>query len=93
MHSPSYEEEGTELRFISCCIKMHIGFFSGGLTNPRLDDRKIANLLQQGFGILKLLVWALALMFSFLFLLKEPSYASRSRNGAHYMCRSISATR
>ena len=30
LHSPSYEEEGTELRFISRCTKMHIGFFSGG---------------------------------------------------------------
>ena len=41
LHSPSYEEEGTELRFISRCTEMHISFFSGGSMNQRLDDRKL----------------------------------------------------
>ena len=51
LHSVADEEEGTELRFISCCTKMHISSFSGGSTTPRFDDRKIENLLQQGFRI------------------------------------------
>ena len=53
LHSAADEEEGTELRFISCCTKMHISSFSGGSTNPRFDDRKIVNLLQHGFRMPK----------------------------------------
>ena len=94
LHSASDEEEGTELRFISCCTKMHIGSLSGGSTTPRFDDRKIANLLQQGFRMPKTqhMDLALVLLFPFLRSLKETLYASRCHNGAHYMCRSISAT-
>ena len=94
LHSASDEEEGTELRFISCCTKMHIDSLSGGSTNPRFDDRKIANLLQQGFRMPKPqhMNLALVLLFPFLRSLKETSYASRCHNGAHYMYRSISAT-
>ena len=93
LHSVA-DEEGTELRFISCCTKMHISSFSGGSTNPRFDDRKIANLLQQGFRMPKTqhMDLALVLLFPFLRSLKETLYASRCHNGAHYMCRSISAT-
>ena len=89
------DEEGTELRFISCCTKMHISSFSGGSTNPRFDDRKIANLLQQGFRMPKTQHMDLALvpLFPFLCSLKETLYASRCHNSAHYMCRSILATR
>ena len=94
LHSVA-DEEGTELRFISCCTKMHISSFSGGSTNPRFDDRKIANLLQQGFRMPKPQQMDLALVFlsPFLCSLKETSYASRCHNGAHYMCRSTSSTR
>ena len=94
LHSVA-DEEGTELRFISCCTKMHISSFSGGSTNPRFDDRKIANLLQQGFRMPKTQHMDLALvpLFPFLCSLKETLYASRCHNGAHYMCRSILATR
>ena len=95
LHSAPDEEEGTELRFISCCTKMHISSFSGGSTNPRFDDRKIANLLQQGFRMPKPQQMDLALVFlsPFLCSLKETSYASRCHNGVHYMCRSTSSTR
>ena len=95
LHSAADEEEGTELRFISCCTKMHISSFSGGLTNPRFDDRKIANLLQQGFRMPKTQHMDLALvpLFPFLCSLKETLYASRCHDSAHYMCRSILATR
>ena len=94
LHSVA-DEEGTELRFISCCTKMHISSFSGGSTNPRFDDRKIANLLQRGFRMPKTQHMDLALvpLFPFLCSLKETLYASRCHNGAHYMCRSILATR
>ena len=94
LHSVA-DEEGTELRFISCCTKMHISSFSGGSTNPRFDDRKIANLLQQGFRMPKPQQMDLALVFlsPFLCSLKETSYASRCHNGVHYMCRSTSSTR
>ena len=95
MHSASDEKEGTEVRFIYHCTKMHNSSLSGGSTNPRFDDRKIANLLQQGFRIPKPQHMDLALVLLFLFLcsLKETSYASRCHNGAYYMCRSISAAR
>ena len=95
LYSASDEGEGTELRFISCCTKMHINSFSGGSTNPRFDDRKIANLLQQGFRMPKTQHMDLALvpLFPFLCSLKETLYASRCHNSAHYMCRSILATR
>ena len=94
LHSVA-DEEGTELRFISCCTKMHISSFSGGSTNPRFDDRKIANLLQQGFRMPKTQHMDLALvpLFPFLCSLKETLYASRCHSSAHYMCRSILATR
>ena len=94
LHSAPDEEEGTELRFISCCTKMHISSFSGGSTNPRFDDREIANLLQQGFRMPKTQHMDLPLvpLFPFLCSLKETLYASRCHNGAHYMCRSILAT-
>lgn len=94
LHSVA-DEEGTELRFISCCTKMHISSFSGGSTNPRFDDRKIANLLQQGFRMPKTQHMDLALvpLFPFLCSLKETLYASRCHDSAHYMCRSILATR
>ena len=94
LHSVA-DEEGTELRFISCCTKMHISSFSGGSTNPRFDDRKIANLLQQGFRMPKTQHMDLALvpLFPFLCSLKETLYASRCHNSAHCMCRSILATR
>ena len=94
LHSVA-DEEGTELRFISCCTKMHTSSFSGGSTNPRFDDRKIANLLQQGFRMPKTQHMDLALvpLFPFLCSLKETLYASRCHNSAHYMCRSILATR
>ena len=93
--SASDEEEGTELRFRSCCTKMHISSFSGGSTTPRFDDREIANLLQQGFRMPKTQHMDLALvpLFPFLCSLKETLNASRCHNGAHYMCRSILATR
>ena len=89
------DEEGTELRFRSCCTKMHISSFSGGSTTPRFDDREIANLLQQGFRMPKTQHMDLALvpLFPFLCSLKETLNASRCHNGAHYMCRSILATR
>ena len=94
LHSVA-DEEGTELRFISCCTKMHISSFSGGSTNPRFDDRKIANLLQQGFRMPKTQHMDLALvpLFPFLCSLKETLYASRCHDSAHYMCRSKLATR
>lgn len=94
LHSVA-DEEGTELRFISCCTKMHISSFSGGSTNPRFDDRKIANLLQQGFRMPKTQHMDLALvpLFPSLCSLKETLYASRCHDSAHYMCRSILATR
>ena len=94
LHSVA-DEEGTELRFISCCTKMHISSFSGGSTNPRFDDRKIANLLQRGFRMPKTQHMDLALvpLFPFLCSLKETLYASRCHDSAHYMCRSILATR
>ena len=95
LHSAADEEEGTELRFISCCTKVHISSFSGGSTNPRFDDRKIANFLQQGFRMPKTQHMDLALvpLFPFLCSLKETLYASRCHDSAHYMCRSILATR
>ena len=95
LHSVADEEEGTELRFISCCTKMHISSFSGGSTTPRFDDREIANLLQQGFRMPKTQHMDLALvpLFPFLCSLKETLYASRCHDSAHYMCRSILATR
>ena len=94
LHSAS-DEEGTEFRFISRCTKMHISSFSGGLTNPRFDDREIPNLLQQGFRKPKpqYMDLALFLLLPFLCSLKETSYVPRCSNGAYYMCRSISATR
>ena len=67
LHSAADEEEGTELRFISCCTKMHISSFSGGSTNPRFDDKKIANLLQQGFRMPKTQHMDLDMSLSFLF--------------------------
>ena len=94
LHSVA-DEEGTELRFISCCTKMHISSFSGGSTNPRFDDREIVNLLQHGFRMPKTQHMDLALvpLFPFLCSLKETLYASRCHDSAHYMCRSILATR
>ena len=85
LHSAADEEEGTELRFISCCTKVHISSFSGGSTNPRFDDRKIANFLQQGFRMPKTQHMDLALvpLFPFLCSLKETLNASRCHNGAH----------
>ena len=48
LHSAADEEENTELRFISCCTKVHISSFSGGSTNPRFDDRTNCKLASAG---------------------------------------------